>query len=621
MQNINDDYSNTEDWETFQHESDEIRNIILSYKTKQCLSNCQLDSCEYYHNPKEKRRKPFDNNGRLNYIPSICNNSSNCLDDHCKYSHNDHEINYHPKIFRTVSCTVRSNIINKTVKCFINNFTMEPNPNPDEREKKISIFSNISSKLTGDITNNTNLVESARRSYYSEVGPKNLESENFMVNKKKLSLTETRKESVFSFNQNENENESTPSFKIADESIKEEERRISELILSDCPHNQKFCAFYHSETEKRSFFKTPKESISNENKDKKSKKKLLTIENLANFKTKKCENQLKHSEKQCYDYHSTKDKRRPLYHFYYGYNLCSNIDKVCPKGDKCNKSHNQVEMFYHREKFKTKFCSYFSNSKTLNEINLECPYGLLCSFAHSEIELVIELLHQKEKNDLFFINSFKTVLCPFDKFHDKSFCVYSHNFQDYRRNPNKFKYEKKNCSNWDNKKTIIEYIEGCKNGFNCSKSHGWKEHDYHPLVYKTIKCKKYFNCDKGFFCPFYHCNETKRIIHEDEINEYGNQAPSEKQEKKLIFNYSKNNTSLMQNDQGFQNKLNISSNSFNNLNSYQYQNFNRNFTNSYSNCNQHLSFQDNRNFYNNYDSNNVNKDNQINRSFNMYLDK
>jgi hypothetical protein len=52
---------------------------------------------------------------------------------------------------------------------------------------------------------------------------------------------------------------------------------------------------------------------------------------------------------------------------------------------------------------------------------------------------------------------------------------------------------------------------------SCHYCHGWKELEYHPIVYKTRKCKDFEgHCNKQLFCPFYHREEEKRYIDEEE---------------------------------------------------------------------------------------------------------
>jgi hypothetical protein len=181
---------------------------------------------------------------------------------------------------------------------------------------------------------------------------------------------------------------------------------------------------------------------------------------LANFKVYPCNIYTKHNEKQCVFFHSSKDFKRIISKVNYSFELCkfAEAGRNCPNGEFCSKSHNRVEQFYHPEKFKSKFCSHINN---LNN----CPYGNFCSFAHSESDIKIELIHKYEQNEDFFIFYFKSVWCPFNHAHDKSSCVYAHNWQDYRRSPAHYQYSDNVCSVWDNKKTILNYHEGCINEY------------------------------------------------------------------------------------------------------------------------------------------------------------
>lgn len=181
---------------------------------------------------------------------------------------------------------------------------------------------------------------------------------------------------------------------------------------------------------------------------------------LAYFKVYPCNIYSKHNEKQCIFYHSAKDFKRMLTKITYSFELCkfAEAGRSCPNGEFCLKSHNRVEQFYHPDKFKSKFCSHYNNLTN-------CPYGKFCSFAHSEAETKVDLIHKYEQNEDFFIFYFKTVWCPYNHVHDKSSCVYAHNWQDYRRSPVNYTYSDNICTFWDNKKTILNYNEGCGNEY------------------------------------------------------------------------------------------------------------------------------------------------------------
>ena len=88
----------------------------------------------------------------------------------------------------------------------------------------------------------------------------------------------------------------------------------------------------------------------------------------------------------------------------------------------------------------------------------------MCAFAHSEDEVTVDLLHKfapalpeedknqasanknnstKENSSDFYMFHFKTVWCPYsDASHPRDACVYAHNWQDFRRKPHVFEYER-----------------------------------------------------------------------------------------------------------------------------------------------------------------------------------
>lgn len=229
---------------------------------------------------------------------------------------------------------------------------------------------------------------------------------------------------------------------------------------------------------------------------------------LANFKVTPCAIPSAHNHKQCPFYHNAKDRKRPGN--FYSAELCESAERddgiSCPAGELCSKSHNRVEQLYRNEKYKTKFCSQFPNNIR------NCEYGVYCSFAHTEQDIVIDLIHNYEYDDDFYMFFFKTVLCPFNLTqHDKAQCVYAHNWQDFRRKPSQFNYDPQSCPNWKSTDYILNYQDGCPLGFDCTKCHGWKELEYHPLNYRTKQCNTK-NCQKGRDCPFYHNAREKRAV-------------------------------------------------------------------------------------------------------------
>jgi hypothetical protein len=226
---------------------------------------------------------------------------------------------------------------------------------------------------------------------------------------------------------------------------------------------------------------------------------------LENFKTSPCPLKKVHSHKKCPFYHNEKDKRRPGNN--YNSDLCKFIEKgqKCPQGNNCKFCHNKVEQLYKPDKYKTKFCSNYPS-------NLEkCEYGAFCSFGHSERDIVITLIHNFLQDEDFFLFHYKTVWCPFNYInHDKGACVYAHNWQDFRRDPRKLNLEPVPCPSWNPTEHISNYDNACPQGFNCIKCHGWKEYDFHPLIYKTKPCPNNKKCNKGKVCSNYHNNDERR---------------------------------------------------------------------------------------------------------------
>jgi len=229
---------------------------------------------------------------------------------------------------------------------------------------------------------------------------------------------------------------------------------------------------------------------------------------LNSFKTKLCTSTAQHNHKHCPFYHNAKDHKRPG--FFYSAELCECAEKegmTCPNGEMCLRAHNRVEQLYRPEKYKTKFCTFYPHSLE------KCDYGTFCSFAHNENDITIELIHNYEYDDDFYMFHFKTVWCPFNLTqHDKALCVYAHNWQDYRRKPNVCAYEPNPCLNWKSTDFILNYEDGCPNREKCTKCHGWKEQEYHPLNYKVKSCPAGKNCTKGRDCPHFHNSKERRYF-------------------------------------------------------------------------------------------------------------
>ena len=232
---------------------------------------------------------------------------------------------------------------------------------------------------------------------------------------------------------------------------------------------------------------------------------LITYLDLDTFKIHPCSIKVPHNHKQCQFYHYPKDRKRPG--FQYSTDLCEYIEREqeCAYGESCPKSHNRVEQLYTPNKYKMRFCSYYPNNLS------KCEYGDFCSFAHNENEISIDLIHHYEYDDDFYVFHYKTIWCPFNQSkHDKSVCVYAHNWQDFRRKPQQYKYDPMPCLNWKTKDYVTNYEDGCKFTLNCDKCHGWKEFDYHPLNYRTKPCGNGVNCQKKRECTYFHSENEKR---------------------------------------------------------------------------------------------------------------
>lgn len=162
---------------------------------------------------------------------------------------------------------------------------------------------------------------------------------------------------------------------------------------------------------------------------------------------------------------------------------------------------------YREDKYKRKFCSKYPDKIS------DCEYGDFCSFAHNENEIKIELIHNYVFDSDFYIFHYKTVWCPFNlTTHDKGLCVYAHNWQDYRRKPSEYDYISEACPHWKPNDYIQDYAQGCPNELSCDRCHGWKELEFHPLIYKMHLCRQGNKCKQEGACPQYHSEKDKRQV-------------------------------------------------------------------------------------------------------------
>jgi len=111
----------------------------------------------------------------------------------------------------------------------------------------------------------------------------------------------------------------------------------------------------------------------------------------------------------------------------------------------------------------------------------------------------------------FYIFHFKTVWCPYnEEDHERSDCVYAHNWQDYRRKPSVFSYSKDPCPKWPSSDTVTSYRQGCPNEFKCQYSHGKREQELHPDIYKVNACTSGVDCSAPH-CFLFHSDKERRI--------------------------------------------------------------------------------------------------------------
>eukprot|EP00930_Biecheleria_cincta_P015891 TRINITY_DN130_c0_g1_i4.p1 TRINITY_DN130_c0_g1~~TRINITY_DN130_c0_g1_i4.p1 ORF type:complete len:842 (-),score=153.05 TRINITY_DN130_c0_g1_i4:63-2588(-) len=245
-----------------------------------------------------------------------------------------------------------------------------------------------------------------------------------------------------------------------------------------------------------------------------------------------------HDPKVCAFFHNPRDRRRPL--GIYSPEPCdqcfdsevkqqssSSSSSVaskssCSRGDACQLCHNRLELLYHEQVFKRRFCATFPEVSS-------CQRGALCAFAHSRDEVRVELLDPEEEQLVarwsaasisesegsspppelvdFFTRRFKTLWCPYGVQHGWHECPYAHTYQDWRRNPD-HGYGSEPCVEWSRSVgERIRYAERCSKSLQCPLAHGSKEQLYHPLYYKTMPCTDFAaagSCPRGGQCAFFH---------------------------------------------------------------------------------------------------------------------
>merc|ERR1719359_1734695 len=190
---------------------------------------------------------------------------------------------------------------------------------------------------------------------------------------------------------------------------------------------------------------------------------------------------------------------------------------ACAKGDACEKCHNRIELLYHPQAFKHRFCSSWPHVEN-------CSRGDVCAFAHSRDEVAAPLFTPEEESgglsEDFFMYKFKTLWCPLGVQHDWHRCLYAHTYQDCRRTP-LMGYGSEPCPYWDRNHALTEYSRRCPHGSLCPYAHGSKEQLYHPSYYKTMPCSDFRQsrkCPRGHLCAFYHEKEEQRQSYEVKLS-------------------------------------------------------------------------------------------------------
>lgn len=137
-----------------------------------------------------------------------------------------------------------------------------------------------------------------------------------------------------------------------------------------CQREQFFCFFAHGDLRPRSDFESA-----------------LKLFNPKSFKLNPCQITVSHSYKICENYHQINDQRRDPELFQYSTKLCENPD--C-RNENCQFAHNEIEVFYHPDYYKTLSCTFDP-----------CMLYNACPFLHAiELKKIEDTLIQKESNDL-----------------------------------------------------------------------------------------------------------------------------------------------------------------------------------------------------------------------------
>lgn len=194
--------------------------------------------------------------------------------------------------------------------------------------------------------------------------------------------------------------------------------------------------------------------------------------------------------------------------------LCNKIEN-CPKGKTCTHAHTKEEISFHPLVYKLQLCQYDNSPKS------HCSNGNFCSFAHGESDMRSRKLISSE----FKVETYKTSECP--SHCTEPDCIFFHNPQDRRRNPEKLSYSSSPCAN-----SFNSVSNQCPNKDKCSFSHNSIEVDYHPQRYQKFICKN--NECKVPFCSFIHIKNIESKGKSEEIS-----LVVEKQEIEIVENFVK----------------------------------------------------------------------------------
>jgi hypothetical protein len=110
------------------------------------------------------------------------------------------------------------------------------------------------------------------------------------------------------------------------------------------------------------------------------------------YANKQCAAENKKNSSECFEYHSTKMRRRVLRvlqysnGWFWSYNACRctaiEKDQKCEKGDSCRYAHNKEEIAYHPSRYKTQACAYPTDAS-----GVCIRFGMHCAFAHGDDDL------------------------------------------------------------------------------------------------------------------------------------------------------------------------------------------------------------------------------------------